>query len=381
MSQIEEYIYKDNKKLRLGYTTGSCAAAAAKAASIMLLSGSDIKYVDLMTPKGIGLKLKVLEINKSDEYVSCAIQKDSGDDPDITNGMLIFAKVRKIDEPKVVIDGGIGVGRVTKKGLEQAIGEAAINRVPRSMIENEVKSIIEELEYKGGIEAVISIPKGEEIARKTFNPRLGIVGGISILGTSGIVEPMSEKALTDSIRIEMKMLHENGAEYVLVTPGNYGEAFASETLGIDIEDSVKCSNFVGDVLDYALEFKFKGILLIGHVGKFVKLSGGIMNTHSRYADCRVEILTANAALEGADRSTLEKIMNSITTDDAIEYLDKAGLREDVFSRIGEKIDYHINQRVYNELKVGAIVFSNKYGLLCETKHSKELIKHFRIREI
>lgn len=377
---VDEYIFKNGKNLRYGYTTGSCAAAAAKAATIMLLTGSKITNISLMTPKGIMLNLNVYDIVLG-ETASCAIEKDSGDDPDITNGIKVYATAAKSSEEGIHIDGGIGIGRVTKKGLEQRIGEAAINKVPRSMIENEVKSVLEDLDYSGGINVEISIPDGVEIAKKTFNGRLGIEGGISILGTSGIVEPMSEKALTDSIKLEMKMLRENGHEYILVSPGNYGEAFTKETLNIDIKDSVKCSNYIGETLDYAVEFKVKGILLIGHIGKMVKLAGGIMNTHSKYADGRMEIIASHAAALGANRGIIEKILGSTTTDEAIEYLDEAGVREGVMKRISEKIHYHVSHRVYNEVKVGVIVFSNEYGLLCETSYARDLIKHFKEKSI
>ena len=189
---MEEYIVKDGKKLRLGYTTGSCAAAAAKAAAWMLLTGRKKETIDLLTPKGISLKLDVLSITQTPQEVSCAIRKDSGDDPDATRDTLIFASVRKTDAPGIVIDGGTGVGRVTKRGLDQPVGAAAINSVPRQMIEENVQQVCRLCDYSGGICVVISVPDGEMLAKKTFNPRLGIVGGISILGTTGIVEPMSE---------------------------------------------------------------------------------------------------------------------------------------------------------------------------------------------
>ena len=278
------YIIQNNKKLRYGYTTGSCAAAAAKAASILVLTGHRVKKVDLMTPKKILLHLEILDIQMEGDVVSCAVKKDGGDDPDATHGLLIYAKVKKVKEPGVFIDGGAGVGRVTKKGLEQPIGAAAINRVPRLMIVQAVEEICEEQEYKGGISVTISIPGGEETAKRTFNPRLGIVGGISVLGTSGIVVPMSEAALVASIRLEMEMRHANGAEYLLITPGNYGADFLKDKTALDVENSMKCSNFVGDTLDMAVDMGVKGILFVAHIGKFIKVAGGIMNTHSRNAD-------------------------------------------------------------------------------------------------
>lgn len=373
---IDKYIYKEGKKLRYGYTTGSCAAAAAKAATYMLLTRKPIKTISLLTPKGIMLNLDVKEISIGDSVV-CAIEKDSGDDPDVTNKILVYAKLEKTDFKGIFIDGGVGVGRITKKGLQQNIGEAAINKVPKLMIENEVKSIIDETDYKGGVKVEIFIPKGIEIAKKTFNERLGIKGGISILGTTGIVEPMSEAALVDSIKLEMKILKENGHDYILVTPGNYGETFSKDVLKLNTDAFVKCSNYIGETLDYAREIGIKGIVLIGHIGKFVKLAGGIMNTHSKYGDCRLEILAAHAALNGGEKSLIESIMTSTTTDEALEHMDKYNLTESVLDNIQRKIDFHLKSRVYNEVKVETVVFSNNKGILCKTKGVDELLAYFK----
>lgn len=227
------YVIRNQKKLRFGYTTGSCAAGAARGAARLLLGEDEISEVELMTPKGILLHLEILDRKRSENAASCAVRKDAGDDPDTTNGILVYAKVEKFlirsdMEDRIVIDGGIGVGRVTKPGLSQKVGEAAINPVPRAMILQAVEEIADQYHYEGGLKVTISVPEGEKIARKTFNPRLGIVGGISILGTSGIVEPMSEKALIDSIRVEMTQHAAMGEQYMLVTPGNYGADYLRE---------------------------------------------------------------------------------------------------------------------------------------------------------
>lgn len=364
---INEYVYKNQQKLRYGYTTGSCAAAASKAATIMLLRKIKISNIDLLTPKGIILDLDVYDVKIGEDYVSCAIKKDSGDDPDVTNGMMIYAKVSYSDSTEINIDGGLGVGRVTKRGLQQEIGEAAINKVPKSMIYNEVKNVCDENEYINGLNVEISIPGGEEIAKKTFNPRLGIEGGISILGTSGIIEPMSEAALIETIRVEMKQLVANGAEYLVITPGNYGEDFTRENMDIDISNSLKCSNYVGETIDMAVELGVKGILFIAHIGKFVKVAGGIMNTHSRNADSRMEIITAHAALEGCSNEGLKEIMEAITTDEAVDVLIKNNIKEGTMNRILNKIHFYLRNRANDKLDVAAIVFSNKHGLLGESK--------------
>ena len=233
-------VWVEQKKMRTGYTTGSCAAAAAKAAVCMLLSGEVIQQVRLMTPKGVELDLEVEQIERRQHGVRCAVRKDSGDDPDVTNGIYVYAEVRKEPEPGIYLDGGEGIGRITKKGLEQPVGAAAINRVPRQMILEAVKEQSIRYGYQGGLSVIISAPEGKKLAAKTFNPRLGIENGISILGTSGIVEPMSEKALTDTIFLEMKMLKENGIDRCCVVPGNYGRDFLAEQLGVDTDQAVKC---------------------------------------------------------------------------------------------------------------------------------------------
>ena len=374
---MEQFVYKNHKKLRYGYTTGSCAAAASKAAAAMLLSGKEIPYVELHTPKGIDLRLEVLDISREDNAVSCAIQKDGGDDPDVTNGILIYAKVSRepADEAQIIIDGGIGVGRVTKPGLEQPVGAAAINKVPRQMIRENLEAVCEQYHYHGKLSVVISIPSGVELAAKTFNPRLGIVGGISVLGTSGIVEPMSEQALIDTIRVEMRQKLANGMEYLLVVPGNYGIDFLDQYgHGLQLEDAVKCSNFVGEALDAAVEFGAKGVLLVGHIGKFVKLAGGIMNTHSHNADARMELLTVHAALLGAPVELLQKMMECVTTDDALKYLKEADLMEPVMERIMEKMEFYVNQRAQHQLELGVITFSNVFGILGQTKNVPDLVK-------
>ncbi len=376
---MEQYIYKNHKKLKYGYTTGSCAAAAARAAAFMLLSGKELSHVDLMTPKQIPLHLEVLDIVKGQKAVSCGIRKDGGDDPDVTNGVLVYAEVSCIegaaadDIGRVRIDGGPGVGRITKPGLEQPVGAAAINRVPRQMICENVLEVCTQFGYTGALQVTISIPEGEALAEKTFNPRLGIVGGISVLGTSGIVEPMSEQALIDTIRVEIRQKLANGGKCLLIVPGNYGMDFLEEYgHGLCLEDAVKCSNFVGEALDAAAEFGAEGALLVGPIGKVVKLAGGIMNTHSHNADARMELLTVHAALLGAPVSLLSRMMDSVTTDDALKYLQEAGLMEPVMERLMERMEFYVNQRAQGCLELGIITFSKVYGILGQTKKAPEL---------
>ncbi|MBR3375827.1 MAG: cobalamin biosynthesis protein CbiD, partial [Firmicutes bacterium] len=309
---MKEFVTVDGKELRLGYTTGSCAAAASKAAAIMLLTGKEVSQIRLLTPKGLELELEVEDITIEKDAVSCAIRKDSGDDPDVTHGALVYSRVSFADDSGVHIDGGIGVGRVTKPGLDQPVGNAAINSTPRRMIRENLEEVMEMTSYDGGLDVVISIPKGEELARKTFNPRLGIEGGISVIGTTGIVEPMSEKALTDTIMVELRQKRELGYEYALLTPGNYGSDFIRDGLGLDPEWAVQTSNYIGDSIDMCVKLGFKGALLIGHIGKLVKIAGNMMNTHSKYGDCRMEIMAANAGAAGLDKEHISEILSCAT---------------------------------------------------------------------
>ena len=378
---MEEYQFSQGKQLRCGYTTGSCATAAAKAAAAMLLTGKRVEVVRIDTPKGIVLDLEPLEVEQGADYVSCAIRKDSGDDPDDTNGVLVYAKAEKTAVAGVAIEGGIGVGRVTKPGLACAVGGPAINPTPRRMITSEVSSVMAANNYTGGIKITISIPEGVEIAKKTFNPRLGIIGGLSVLGTSGIVEPMSEAALIETMYVEIRAQKARGNKNLLVFFGNYGEDFTRDELHLDLSDAVTCSNFVGELLDYAVFCGFETLLLIGHSGKLVKLSQGVMNTHSKYADCRTELFALQAMLHGASREVGQEIYKCLTTDEVTKVLRREGLFDEVMAEITAKIDFYMQHRVHGKIKTAALMFSNVYGILGKTAQADELIRLHIKKEI
>lgn len=368
------YVIRGNKKLRFGYTTGSCAAAACKAATKILLGKEKMETVELMTPKGILLSLQLEEIKQEESAVICGVRKDGGDDPDTTNGLLIFARVEKCQKPGIQLDGGVGVGRVTRPGLSQEIGEAAINPVPKAMILKVAEEVCQEYDYEGGLKVTIFVPDGEEAAKKTFNPRLGILGGISILGTSGIVEPMSEAALIESIRVEMRQRHAQGEEYILATPGNYGADYLREHMTLPYEKNIKCSNYVGETIDMAVDMGVKGILFVAHIGKFVKLASGIMNTHSHSADARMETIASNAIRAGAPLACAKKILEGTTTDEALDILSEYGFLEKTMEEILSRIQYYLNHRSYSRILLGAVVFNNIYGYLGQTEDAGELIK-------
>lgn len=371
---MEEYQFSQGKELRCGYTTGSCATAAFKAAATMLLTGERVETVRIDTPKGIVLDLEPLDVEMTPDYVSCAIRKDSGDDPDDTNGVLVYARAERCAESGVQIEGGVGVGRVTKPGLACAVGGPAINPTPRKMITTEVGKAMAAAAYDGGIKITISIPAGVEIAKKTFNPRLGIIGGLSVLGTSGIVEPMSEKALIETMYVEIRAQKARGNKNLLVFFGNYGEDFTRDEMKLDLDGHVTCSNFVGELLDYAVYCGFETLLLIGHSGKLVKVAQGVMNTHSKYADCRTELMALEAMLHGASPEVGREIYGCLTTDEVTKILQREGLFEPVIDKVTERIDFYMQHRVHGKIKTAALMFSNVYGILGKTKYADELIQ-------
>ena len=367
------YALVDGKKLRFGYTTGTCAAAAAKAAAILLLTGRAPAAVQIHTPKGIDLNLPVEEAAREGSTARCVVRKYSGDDPDVTDGTLVAATVSISTEPGIHIDGGTGVGRATKPGLKVPVGAAAINPGPRAMIEEAVREALEETEEVPGVDVIVSVPEGVALAQKTFNPRLGIVGGISILGTSGIVEPMSEEALVDSIRLEIRQRKALDEKRLILAPGNYGLDFLRDTMGVSEERVVKVSNYIGKALDAAAEAGFQEVLLAGHIGKLVKLSGGIMNTHSREGDGRAELMSACALRAGADADTARKILDCVTTDEMLRIIREKGLLNGAMTIMAERIDLYVNARVKGLLTVGVLVFG-EMGLLCATPAAKDWIE-------
>ena len=357
--------------MRYGFTTGSAAAAAAKAAAFMLLSGKEKTTVEIMTPKGILYNAKINNICLKENEASCSVTKDGGDDPDITDGMEIYAEVSFSDSDETEIKGGKGIGTVTKPGLDQPVGEAAINHVPRAMIRAAVSEVAEIFDHKGGFTVTISAPAGEELAAKTFNPKLGIEGGISIIGTSGIVEPMSSDALIETIRLELKQKRALGDENVIVAPGNYGQDYIKEHLGYDIDKSVKCSNFIGITIDMAAELGFKKFFMIGHIGKLIKLSGGIMNTHSKEGDCRMELMSAFALKAGADRETALKLLEQVSTEAAVGVLKEKNVLKETMELVMESIAFHMQKRAGCQMKTECLVFDNINGELGRTKGVNE----------
>ena len=375
MRQLEEYIMVGTKRLRCGYTTGTCAAAASRAAAELLLLGKEVPAVTIATPAGIDVVVEVEECDSGPGWASCAVRKDGGDDPDVTDGALVFSRVESASTPGITIDGGEGVGRVTREGLDQPVGAAAINSTPRRMIAEQIQEVVQMAGEgeEGGFLVTISIPAGVQLAAKTFNPRLGIEGGISVIGTSGIVKPMSEEALISSIELEMRTLKARGVDDLLIVPGNYGRDFACGQLALNMDEAVSCSNFFGATLDRACVLGFNRLLIVGHIGKMAKVAGGIMNTHSRVADCRVEVLAAHAALIGAPQEVVQTIMDAATTDAALDALHACGLVEATMKSLMVRLADKLNHRVAGACQAEAIVFSNVHGVLGMTPGAEELM--------
>ncbi|WP_028828764.1 cobalt-precorrin-5B (C(1))-methyltransferase CbiD [Proteocatella sphenisci] len=414
-----DMVIQGQKSLRRGYTTGSCSAAATKAALLMMMSGQRCDTVKIDTPKGIELNLEVHNQEYSPNEACCSIIKDAGDDPDATHGLHIFSKVsspggqhlippQPYEEDldicgvtvKTYIRGGRGVGVVTRGGLSCDVGKSAINPVPRKMIIKSVKEVLDQYEADAlprFLKIEISVERGEETALKTFNPKLGIIGGISILGTSGIVEPMSEKALVDTIKTEIKQFAElysvqrkDGAEAavgiarlvvppMLVCPGNYGQDYARDELGIDLEMAVKSSNYIGEMLDYSCWLGIPRILLIGHAGKLIKIAAGVMNTHSGSADARQEVIAAHSAMLGMESGAIRDIMNAISAEEMTDILLSQGsdFAKNVFESIGKKIREHIDHRTKGKIQVEFIVFTKVHGALIKSDGADEMLKDLR----
>lgn len=434
---MDTFVYKDHKKLRCGYTTGTCAALAAQGAVRFLLTGSWKETEEIMTPKGIPVCVPLEEKTSGADWAECAVRKDAGDDYDVTNGILVYARAEFVkdknfyqkvqmshlessesgaagekenpglrledgsqqekekpdqqnaesSETLIEIDGGIGIGRVTKPGLDQPVGAAAINSVPRKMIRDAVYALLEEAGEFLPVSITISVPAGVEAAKKTFNPVLGIEGGISVLGTSGIVEPMSEEALVETIHTHLNVLRAEGRKWVIAVPGNMGAGFLKGYLTEQNKTSVgsmeafmnslvTMSNFVGRTIDITAELGFSGIMIAGHMGKLVKIGNGIMNTHSREADGRMDTMLSCALSAGTeDLELLRKIQGSNTTDEVMDHLKQAGILDDTIKVFLKRAAWHLAHRSRAEVKTGMIVFGTKGEYLGETEDADMILKN------
>ena len=342
---------KDRHAWREGYTTGSCAAGAAKTACLLLRGDSLPETVEIPLPGKSRLTMPIYSAKPLPSGAAASILKDGGDDADITDGLEICARVRLLSSAgDIRIQGGEGVGTVTKKGLAQGIGESAINPVPRTMIREAVREVFPREE----LEITIEVPKGESIAQHTLNPRLGIVGGISILGTSGIVRPMSEEAFKTSILPELDQAVAYGHKTIILTPGHYGFRVAAERLKVPTEAIVQMSNFVGFLLEEAAYRGIEQVILLGHIGKLIKVSAGIFHTHNRMADARMEILVAHAALAGINHDTLTYLAELPTAEGAARELLNLG-QQSLLHHLSHLASERAQVFTFGRLRVGTIM--------------------------
>lgn len=496
---MNEYVFKNQKKLRCGLTTGTCAAACAQAAMLRLLTGQVRSEVTVRLPesrKRVQVDVAAAKLHEeiadnranrgtqqdsngrsplqqagsaesdtrsSEQRVTLAVyptadggfatRKDAGDDPDVTNGTEIRAYIQVCErvpsrafasaDERLYLTGGVGVGRVTKPGLEQAVGQSAINRVPRQMIFDAVQQVLDAFEEDACTTRyliTISVPAGAELAQRTFNPMLGIEGGISILGTTGIVEPMSEAAIVATIETSIRQVlamedaavsetetlrkedvsagqkaetseewtaaeeaarqpqlaavhgeqtestdsgrKEDGdigrsARRILAVPGNYGQRYVEQQLGLRGVPVVEVSNYIGEAIDLAVSYGATDFLLVGNVGKLVKLAAGIMNTHSRVADGRWEIFAAHLALCGGTRAQVAAMREATTTEEMLTRLEEMGLRAPVMASIMGEIEAHMAHRIRGQMNFGVIVYSERFGRVGETAGAARLLDRFQ----
>lgn len=343
--------------LRTGYSTGSCATAASQAALVKLLGDNEVNEVRVELPDGAWITIPIRQVFVFAGKASAEVIKDAGDDPDVTHGTSILATVELLAQEKIIIEGGRGVGRVTKPGLAIEVGEAAINPVPRAMIRSAVQKL---LPPGTGAKIIISAPQGEELARRTMNPRLGIEGGISILGTSGIVRPMSEAAYLASLVPQLDQAIALGHRNLLLTPGKMGERQA-KALGIAADSIIQTSNYVGIMIKEAVLRNVKTILLIGHIGKIIKVAAGIFNTHSKIADARRETLAAHAAMLGAAPEIIREIMELNTMEASVSLL-KSHQLEAAYDSIAASASQRIRDYIavnceHDTIKVGTMLYA------------------------
>ena len=337
-----------NKFLRSGYTTGACAAAGVKAALILDVTGKAVDAVELIALDGTPLKIPIANVEKISDGIRAEVVKFSGDDPDITNGTSVFTAVRKIHGDEIIFRAGVGVGRITKPGLQLPVGEPAINPAPRKLIQNVAA------EFKvGGLEVEISIPAGVELAKRTLNPVLGVEGGLSIIGTTGVLRPMSEDAFKNSLIPQIDVAKAAGFDELIFVPGKIGETIAKK-IGFHDGAIIQTSNFIGFMLEAAAERQIGKVILCGHLGKLAKVAAGIFHTHNRVADARLETLAAYSAAEGLPANEVQRILSANTTEDAAQII-AANHVERVYQKIAARASLRAERYVYGKLKVNTIL--------------------------
>lgn len=347
-----------SKQMRTGITTGTCAAAAAKAA-VLAWCGQSVEQVVVLSPQQKPIAVVIADSSRTERGGKAAVVKDAGDDPDITNGVTIEAAVEVAEGVDTVLRAGSGVGTVTLPGLSVPVGKPAINPGPRQMI---LAAVRDALPPGWGAVVTVSIPGGEALAARTLNPVLGIAGGLSIIGTTGIVEPMSEEAFKNSLAPQISVVKALGYDAVVFAPGKIGQDIAIKQCGLPAEQIVQTSNFIGFMLEQAVRYGMKQVLLFGHLGKICKVAAGIFHTHNRMADGRMETLAAYAAALGASQQTVQAILRCATTEAALPLIESAGLRQ-VYAVMAERASHRAMRYVFQDLEVGTVIVTLQGAIL------------------
>ncbi|MDW7684098.1 MAG: cobalt-precorrin-5B (C(1))-methyltransferase CbiD [Bacillota bacterium] len=359
--------------MRSGYTTGTCAAAAARAAVMLLFGAVGLENVDVATPSGKVFSLPLAVSETEPGRARAAVRKDAGDDPDVTHGALIVAEAVPLSDGRVTLDGGRGVGRVTKPGLALPVGEAAINPVPRRQITDAIESV---LPAGKGVSVTISVPEGETLAKRTLNPALGIVGGISILGTTGIVEPMSNDAFKRSLVPQIDVALAAGCSRLILTPGKMGKRNALKRFALSEDAVVITSNFIGYMLTACADKGVTDVLMLGHIGKLMKVAAGITNTHSAVADARREILVAHGALCGLPHQALLQLMAHNTAEESAAYLREEGYAA-VLESVADAAARRAEMMTRGRLRAGCVLLNLAGDVLAEDQNATRWLEELK----
>ena len=371
---IDEFNIKNGHTQRYGFTTGTTATAAAIAAAYMYLDDKK-DIVDVELPAGITLSIPIEYFKEQNNFFICGVKKNAGDDPDVTDGILISAKlefIKKENDLEFNFFAGEGVGIFTKDGLALPKGEAAINPVPRQMMIDNLSRILKEAGFRGTVNITVMVENGVEIAKKTFNERLGIIGGISILGTSGLVLPMSKTALLETIEADIKFRLNNSKERrVYLAPGNIGAKFLEKNFNINSTTVAIISNFIGESIDYSISNDAREIVLCGDLGKLIKLSGGIMNTHSNDSDSRLELLVSSVLKLCIKENiqlpiqVISNIFEQKTTTGAVNII-KDNNFDNCFNILANQMLYYAYNRAF---KAEIFYHKNRYANIEEFKNN------------
>lgn len=359
------------KELRSGYTTGACAAAGAKAAILFLqgaLDGERTPPMEIRALDGTELYIPIASIRRTEKGVVAEVIKDSGDDPDITNGVSVFTEVVLREEGEGIrYFAGKGIGYVTKPGLSVAVGEPSINPGPRALIAN----VLHEVAGEGVCaDITISIPEGIELAKKTLNPTLGIVGGISVIGTTGVLRPMSEEAFKTSLVPQIDMAKAAGYTAIVFVPGKIGERVA-RSFGLPQEALIQTSNFIGYMLEAAADRQIEHVLLLGHIGKLAKVAAGSFYTHNRMADGRLEAIAAYAAAAGLPGEAVQRILAATTTEEAIPLLEEHALTC-VYDILAERASVRAERYLFGAMEVGTVMTTLQGTVLGMDQHARKI---------